>query len=206
MPNPEHGCRGKDGKDGLKQSFVDHIYKDQEFPWALTAAISGAHTVGSAKPANSGYDGHWSSAEQQGKFNNDYFRRLILNSWGPERSVGGNENKNQWMLSDLNSDSKTHKEMMLTTDMCLVYNYQPTHQECYDKDDTLSTFDYREQCLQNHQFGGPFWKHRETVQGFEELDPTKHFCCAWMRVHVPTAAGVVPKEPGQFADLSLIHI
>lgn len=203
MPNPEHGCMGKDGHDGLKQIFVDHIYRDEEFPWAMTAAISGAHTVGSAKPENSGYDGHWSSAEEQGKFNNNYFKRLILNSWGPERSVGGNDEKNQWMLSDLDSDLFTHKEMMLTTDMCLVYNYQPTHQECYDKDDTLSTFDYREQCLQNHQHGGPFWKHKETVQGFEDLDPTKHFCCAWMRVHVPTAAGVVAKEEGSFANWNI---
>ena len=28
MPNPEHGCTGRgEGKDGLQQIFVDHIYK-----------------------------------------------------------------------------------------------------------------------------------------------------------------------------------
>lgn len=51
MPNPEHGCEGRGpDKPGLKQIFVDHIYKGTEYPWALTAAISGAHTVGSTNP------------------------------------------------------------------------------------------------------------------------------------------------------------
>ena len=67
MPNPEHGCHGRldeDGNqlDGLQQIFVDHIFKDAEYPWTYVAAISGAHTVGSAKKENSGYDGFWASA------------------------------------------------------------------------------------------------------------------------------------------------
>lgn len=48
MPNPEHGCHGKDGKDGLEQIFVDNIYKGRADAWTMTAAISGAHTVGGA--------------------------------------------------------------------------------------------------------------------------------------------------------------
>lgn len=58
MPNPEEGC------EGLQGIFVDHIYKDSGMPWTMTAAISGAHTVGSAKTANSGYDGIWSEPDQ----------------------------------------------------------------------------------------------------------------------------------------------
>ena len=68
MPNPEHGCHGRydeDGNflDGLQQIFVDHIFKDAEHPWTFVAAISGAHTVGSAKKENSGYDGFWAGAK-----------------------------------------------------------------------------------------------------------------------------------------------
>lgn len=64
MPDPEKGCFGKDGHDGLKQIFVDNIYKGRKDAWTLTAAISGAHTVGGASKVNSGYNGHWSSAEE----------------------------------------------------------------------------------------------------------------------------------------------
>jgi len=59
MPNPELGCAA------LSDVFADHIYRDTGMPWTMTAAISGAHTVGSAKAANSGYDGKWSSSDQQ---------------------------------------------------------------------------------------------------------------------------------------------
>ena len=58
MPNPENGC------DGLKNIFVDHIYAGTGREWEFTAAISGAHTLGSASIANSGYNGFWSSADQ----------------------------------------------------------------------------------------------------------------------------------------------
>jgi hypothetical protein len=63
MPNPEHGCYGDDseGKKGLKQIFNDNIFKDRVDGWALTAAISGAHTVGKVSLEHSGYEGHWSS-------------------------------------------------------------------------------------------------------------------------------------------------
>lgn len=60
MPNPENGC------DDLKKVFVDNVFHDawgQKKAWGLTAAISGAHTIGSAKPENSGYDGLWSTAK-----------------------------------------------------------------------------------------------------------------------------------------------
>lgn len=121
MPNPEHACEGKGpGKDGLKQIFVDNIYRDAEFPWTMTAAISGAHTVGSAKVEMSGYDGFWSDAVNSGIFNNDYYKSAIMKGWGPERAVNGNQEKNQWKLVDRGQDQE-HKQLMLTTDMCLAY-------------------------------------------------------------------------------------
>lgn len=59
MPNPENGCQD------LKDIFVDHIFYEKwnkRKSWTMTTAISGAHTIGSAKKVNSGYEGHWSDA------------------------------------------------------------------------------------------------------------------------------------------------
>ena len=88
MPNPLDGCKG------LGAVFIDHIYKESEFPWALTAAISGAHTLGSARISTSGFDGFWSDAENQGKFNNNYYRSLMLKGWEPEYAINGVDGKN----------------------------------------------------------------------------------------------------------------
>jgi hypothetical protein len=121
LPNPEHGCEGKGaGKDGLKQIFVDNIYKGHEDAWTLTAAISGAHTVGSAKPENSGYDGFWSDELNSGIFNNDYYTSILFKGWGPELAMHGNSAKNQWKRVDLKRD-QAHKELMLTSDICLAF-------------------------------------------------------------------------------------
>jgi hypothetical protein len=59
MPDAENGC------DGLSAIFIDHIYNGQSGrEWEFTAAISGAHTLGSASIDRSGYNGFWSSADQ----------------------------------------------------------------------------------------------------------------------------------------------
>jgi hypothetical protein len=189
MPNPENGCEGRgEDKPGLKQIFVEHIFNGHEFPWTLTAAISGGHTIGSAKLKNSGYEGAWSSAEQMGKFNNDYFKRLIMASWGPERAVNGNAARNQWQLADANRDN-SHKEMMLTTDMCLVYAYTPTRTKCEKDvlDTSIGYFGKSKSDYKDHQFFcrnlyehiGPESPLRRS-EGFVDLDPTKHMCCAWI--------------------------
>ena len=89
MPNPELGCAG------LSDIFIDHIYKDQgEHAWNLTAAISGAHTLGSATIANSGYNGFWDSATGAGKFNNGYYKSILFKGWYQELAVDGNSAKN----------------------------------------------------------------------------------------------------------------
>jgi hypothetical protein len=56
MPDPERGC------DDINSVFKKHIFKyhrgrEQK---KLFAAILGAHTLGSAKVENSGYEGFWS--------------------------------------------------------------------------------------------------------------------------------------------------
>ena len=86
MPNPENGC------NDLKRIFVDHIYthKTKEgkwcsgrCAWGLTAAISGAHTIGTAKKHNSGYIGAWSDPHNAGIFNNNYYHAILGHGWGP---------------------------------------------------------------------------------------------------------------------------
>lgn len=114
MPNPTDGC------PGLKAVFEDHVYSGHTQPWTMTAAISGAHTLGGANQATSGFNGYWSDSASQGKFNNDYYRSIVAKGWIPEISVGGVVGKNQWARSDVGMDLD-HKEMMLDTDMCLYY-------------------------------------------------------------------------------------
>ena len=63
MPNPEDSCGQDTGSTaGLKQIFVENIFAGRSDAWALTAAIMGAHTLGSAHQEFSGYSGHWSSS------------------------------------------------------------------------------------------------------------------------------------------------
>lgn len=57
MPDAENGC------DDLKTVFIDHIYskfRNERYRWKLTAAISGAHTIGKVNQENSGFVGTWS--------------------------------------------------------------------------------------------------------------------------------------------------
>ena len=142
MPNPEHGCDGKgDGKDGIEQIFVDNIFSASDNPWAMTAAISGAHTVGSTKLENSGYQGFWSDTENSGIFNNDYYHSLILKGWMPKTAINGNSAKNLWVRSDQgrNNTSGAHQEIMLTSDMCLVYRGNERLSYCHDEETDTGT-------------------------------------------------------------------
>jgi hypothetical protein len=88
MPNPANSC------DGLESIFVDEIFKGNDEAWTLTAAISGAHTLGAAQISNSGYDGYWSDKTNQNTFNNDYYLSILTKGWTQELAVNGNEAKN----------------------------------------------------------------------------------------------------------------
>lgn len=88
----------------------------------MTAAILGAHTLGSAKVENSGYQGDWSTTN--GVFDNDYFRQMITRGWGPDRAVDGNVDRNQWKTVDHGPTDG----LMLNTDLCLAYDNNSIHQ------------------------------------------------------------------------------
>ena len=86
MPNPDHSCFGNDAAgetNSLKHVFIDHVYKGRSNAWALTAAISGAHTVGKTNLANSGFDGFWASRKMAGSFDNDFYKSVVMDGWGP---------------------------------------------------------------------------------------------------------------------------
>lgn len=101
----------------------------------FTAAIMGAHTIGRARPENSGYDGSWSSKESEGVFDNDYYKQILTRGWGPELNVGGRTDNNQWKIVDRAGSESDHKQMMLNSDMCLAYDNNSIHQECMKKND-----------------------------------------------------------------------
>lgn len=165
MPNPELGCTG------LKSIFVDHIYLKQgtATAWELTAAISGAHTLGSATIANSGYNGFWSVPDQASKFNNDYYKSMMFKGWYQEKAVNGNNLKNQFKRIDLGL-TNLHKEMMLSTDMCLAMEANEANNNCNGRD-----------CDAILDDGVP-------------LLAQSHDCCAWVQPSFIARNDIYPRD------------
>ncbi len=124
LPDPEKGCQDSSSSNDLESVFVQNIFGNSGLStsdaWKLTAAISGAHTLGKAEISNSGYNGFWGSASNSRIFNNDYFKSIVFKGWAPEKSINGNNAKNQWKRSDIGVTA--HKEMMLDSDMCLAFS------------------------------------------------------------------------------------
>mmetsp|Transcript_52698 Transcript_52698/g.171355 ORF Transcript_52698/g.171355 Transcript_52698/m.171355 type:complete len:489 (+) Transcript_52698:59-1525(+) len=112
LPNPEKSC------SDVQRVFVTNM----GLTWSQAAALSAVHSLGRAHLEFSGYDGWWSSAAGARKFDNDYFIGMVGKGWKPEKSVGGNAAKNQWMRSDPGASlTSLGKEMMLNSDLCLLY-------------------------------------------------------------------------------------
>jgi len=117
----------------LKSIFIDHIFgklRNKRFRWKLTAAISGAHTIGQAHKNDSGFEGSWSDAENQGIFNNDYYKSLILKGWAPKEMDADHHQWERVDLEGLTEASAAPTQMMLSSDMCLAYQHNPKHAEC----------------------------------------------------------------------------
>lgn len=179
MPNPEEGC------DGLSNIFVDHIYEDTGMPWTMTAAISGAHTLGSAKQENSGYEGFWSDPDQQGIFNNDYYKSLLLKGWGPQLAVGGDPLKNQWARVDAGRVDGEN-QFMLNTDLCMLYEHSR----------------YGE-CMRRTGNNGKFCK-KELVKAEPLLAHEADACCAWHSNQRLFRQKVLDKgEPADFCGVEI---
>lgn len=85
------------------------------------AALMGVHTIGRARPENSGYSGFWSDPENSRLFNNNYYVSMLVKGWLPQEVSPG---KHQWSRSDEGiraMNAGAHEEMMLNTDLCLVF-------------------------------------------------------------------------------------
>jgi len=111
LPNPENSCTA------VETTFVNRM----GLSWREATALMGVHTIGRARPENSGYDGWWSDAVNSRMFNNNYYASILAKGWIPERLSA---NKNQWQRADdgRNRGATEGKEMMLNTDMCLAFS------------------------------------------------------------------------------------
>jgi len=153
MPAATEGCGNHEN------IFVKHIFAGRTDGWKLTAAIKGAHTLGSAKPQFSGFDGFWSDPVNAGIFNNDYYKSLMFKGWAPQLAVNGNTEKNQWQRVD--SGKTAHKELMLDADLCLAYNNNKDYAECLKTNPEMECLHLRENgvrlaatagdCCANHK-------------------------------------------------------
>mmetsp|Transcript_34986 Transcript_34986/g.79061 ORF Transcript_34986/g.79061 Transcript_34986/m.79061 type:complete len:498 (+) Transcript_34986:240-1733(+) len=113
LPNPENGC------DAVKTTFVNAM----GLSWRGAAALMGVHTLGRARPKNSGYDGWWSDTENSRLFNNNYYVSMVKKGWRPFKAVCGNHHKNQWYKSGAGGVPQGEiNEMMLDTDLCLAFS------------------------------------------------------------------------------------
>ena len=180
MPNPENGC------NDLQSIFVEHIYNvrrcGKACKWGLTAAISGAHTIGSAKLENSGYEGHWSDPKNSAIFNNNYYKAILGHGWGPNRAIDGNADKNNWKRVDVQM-KKEPFEMMLNTDMCLAYQFNQKHIDCMKETN----------------------RNRRACAKFEKkgvfLNAKKDNCCAWTNQNVLFKRGIESEKHNNFCGL-----
>jgi len=122
LPLPQTSCAANE------KTFI----KALSLTWRETAALMGVHTLGRARLANSGYDGWWSDPVSSSKFDNNYYHSLAGKGWMPQKTKA---DKSQWVRAGARSGINT--EMMLNTDMCLLYeNMHNT------KDNTLKAEDF----------------------------------------------------------------
>eukprot|EP00931_Biecheleriopsis_adriatica_P011927 TRINITY_DN11301_c0_g1_i1.p1 TRINITY_DN11301_c0_g1~~TRINITY_DN11301_c0_g1_i1.p1 ORF type:complete len:715 (-),score=142.71 TRINITY_DN11301_c0_g1_i1:265-2373(-) len=172
MPDPEEGCYD------LKRIFVDHVYldKDKQTSWKNIAALSGVHTLGGAHIENSGYNGTWTS--DPWVFNNAYYMRILDQGWMPELSVGGNSKKNMWKVSDETQTAAEQGQMMLNSDLCMIFDNSLDSVNC-------------DRCILNHpNFRRLPWgatknyvyRFCKNIRGRGHyLNAKEKLCCTWTR-------------------------
>jgi cytochrome c peroxidase len=110
------------GAQHLRDIFGRMGFNDQEI-----VALSGAHGLGRCHPDRSGFVGPWTNAPTT--FSNEFYRVLFEEKWVKEKAPNGAFQ--YW-------DAKTHKLMMLPTDLVLIED--PSFKvwaEKYAKDEKL---------------------------------------------------------------------
>jgi len=115
------------GAQHLRDIFYRMGFNDQEI-----VALSGAHGLGRCHLDRSGFEGPWTNAPTT--FSNEYFRILFDEKWVKEKNSKGN--LQFW-------DQKTHKLMMLPTDLAVVEDPKFREwSEKYKKDQDLFFKDF----------------------------------------------------------------
>jgi hypothetical protein len=105
--------------DEIKRTMIDNLGFDVQH----TTALLGAHCLGGASPANSGYSGRW--VFNPDLFTTQYFQSLLL--WGfdktPMKAPSG-QALTQWNINNATSADPvfTAGIFMLTTDLALMYD------------------------------------------------------------------------------------
>jgi len=128
-------------------------FNDQEI-----VTLSGAHGLGRCHPDRSGFVGPWTNAPTT--FSNEFFRVLLDEKWVKEKAPNGAYQF--W-------DEKTHKLMMLSTDLALIEDpkFRPWVEK-YKQDEKLFFSD----------FAAAFKKLTEAgVPGFQKSWWQKLFGC-----------------------------
>ena len=85
----------------------------------------GGHAVGGANGTRSGYIGNFTgNASNLGAwtFDNEYYRQMILNGWGPDLYIYRSSDKHMWKPYDQTWDyPDDYKLRLLDSDICLAY-------------------------------------------------------------------------------------
>lgn len=182
MPDAELGVTA------MKDVFFNNVFNSVRDGWRYTTALIGAHTLGGATLENSGYDGTWSDADDQGVFNNGYYRSLLLKGWGPETMVNGNSHKNQWTRVD-HLTPKDQKQMMLNTDIGMVFDQNKDLAECKAKaeeDNKKEPGDMRADRKAKNKSRMKALKHCQKTfgnrknKGLPGAEAQNGECCAWI--------------------------
>ena len=136
LPDAEESCGDVD------RVFLQNLGLSR----AQAAALMGGHALGRMERENLGYEGWWDTPEKQTIFSSHYYKSLLLHGWYPQKAVGGDPNKNQWKLHELelashlppnisDVDKTTLREAyqrakpidkeiaMLNSDVCLVWSF-----------------------------------------------------------------------------------
>ena len=110
LPHP-HGC------DQVERTFMGYA----QLTPRETVAISAVHTLGRADARFSGFAGTWSADMKDAMmFNNRYFVLMLSDGWMVDEEMKA-KGKIQWKVSSVAQPFNSAKQMMLSTDLCLLY-------------------------------------------------------------------------------------